>query len=56
MLAKQQKGNPPVVLLIHVIDGLIYELEIFNAGSLEIKEDFIIDNVEVMINSELLIR
>lgn len=53
MLAYQTNDRPPVQLLLHVIDGYVSELEIFNAGGYEITDKFCLDNVNVIINSEL---
>ena len=53
MIAFQPNNIPPVQLLLHVVNGYISELEIFNAGGYEISDEFCIDNVNVIINSEL---
>ena len=51
MIAYQPKDVPPVELLLHVINGYIDELEIYNAGGYEISGDFLLDNVKITINA-----
>ena len=54
MRAYQDRGAP-VVFLIHIIDGIINELEVFTADSSEIKEEAIsLEAVEYEINDEVL--
>ena len=49
-----QKGHAPVVFLLHVVDGLINELEIITADSSEIADNCIeLNAVEYEINSEV---
>lgn len=49
-----QNDAVPVMFLIHVMNGYLNELEIFNADSSEITVDLSVDNVEIIINSELI--
>lgn len=48
-----QKNRVPIVFIIHVIDGYLAELEIFNADSSEMYDDFYVDDIELVINSKL---
>ncbi len=51
-----QKPATPVLFLLHVIDGIINELEIITADSTLINEDCIsIDNVEYEVNREVMV-
>lgn len=47
MTANQPNDVPPVAMLLHVINGYIDELEIFNAGGCEISDDFLLDNIKI---------
>lgn len=50
-----QKGSAPIVFLLHVINGIVNELEIISADSSEIKADNIrLEDVEYEINKEVL--
>ncbi len=50
-----QKRGAPVVFLLHVIDGLIDELEIFTADSEKIDAGSIyLDNIEHVIDKEVM--
>lgn len=50
-----QSSSAPIVFLLHVIEGIINELEIITADSSEIKADCIeLENVEYEINEEVL--
>ena len=50
-----QDSSAPIVFLLHMIEGIIDELEIISADASRIKEDCIqLENVEYEINKELL--
>ena len=51
-----QVDTVPVVILLHVINGYVSELEIFNADSSNLSTDFSVENVEWIINPELMLR
>ena len=55
MIANQSDGIP-IIFLIHVINGYIDELEIFNAGGHEISENINIDDVKIIIEKELIVN
>lgn len=48
-------GKIPVQFLLHIVQGYIHELEIFNADSSKIDEKIILENaeIEIIINPEL---
>jgi hypothetical protein len=49
------KDNVPIVFLLHVVNGYVDELEIFNADSSPLsKEDIQIVNAEIVIDKILL--
>ena len=55
MRAYQEEGAP-IVFLLHIIDGLVNELEIISADSSQIIEDAIsLKNVEYEVNKEVLL-
>jgi hypothetical protein len=50
-----QEGSAPVIFLLHIIDGLVNELEIFSADLSQIIEDNIsLKTVEYEISEEIL--
>lgn len=48
-----QEDSVPVVCLIHILNGYLDELEVFNADSSKISDDFSLENVELVINPDL---
>lgn len=49
-----EKNEVPTIFLLHVANRYIYELEIYKADSSQIKKDFCLENVEIIINSRLI--
>lgn len=47
------RSGIPIVFLLHVIDGFVDELEIFNADSSPISSDIHIEKKEVIVNKML---
>lgn len=47
------KNDIPIVFLLHVIDGFVDEIEIFNADSSSISGDIQIDKKEVIVDEML---
>ena len=53
MRAYQEK-TAPIIFLIHVLDGVLDELEIFTADSSKLEQELInLQNVEYVVNKEL---
>lgn len=48
------KDKVPIVFLLHVVNGYVDELEIFNADSSPLSKDIQIENAEVIIDKILL--
>lgn len=48
-----QKDGHPIVFILHVIDGYVNELKIYNAAGYEMTYKFSIDDVEYIIEPEL---
>lgn len=48
-------GQVPIQFLLHIVQGYIFELEIFNADSSKLDKDINLENVkvEIVINPEL---
>lgn len=42
-------GKAPVQFLLHIINGYVYELEIFNADSSEIDKEGLLENADIQI-------
>lgn len=48
------KDKVPIVFLLHVVDGYVDELEIFNADSSPLSKDIQIENAEIVIDKTLI--
>ena len=49
-----QEGSAPIIFLLHIIDGIIYELEIITADSSKINVNSIgLEKVEYEVNKEV---
>ena len=52
-----QNSTAPIVFLLHVVNGVIYELEIITADSTQIDADSIqLEKVEYEVNQEVVMK